>query len=347
MPDAVTSFEVVQTIGAAEYLPLAAGLDPAQAPTVVFVSENDARVGAESRAMAVARRAATDITPILFTVQHAAGGLTEVLRRTHPALVVVDHPDPPHDLLAAAWEVGVETLWLTSGAPHPPALEFDHVVVAMDLVLDSAEDHVLGPKSHVVAPVCPVTAADMASTEDARRSLGLSPRDRVALVNLSEGAVDAPLMSHVRDVIRAKCPGATLFVPIGHDIVESPRIPDVVFGVARPLARYLHAFDAAISVAGYRDFHDLVLAAVPTIWVAIDGVGADRAIVRGKVGAHQGLGLFSPNVWCADFELAVGSVFDVAVSRRLRSAAVAAHIGDGTEDAARVIASIALGRSPI
>src|SRR5690606_38475655 len=111
-----------------------------------------------------------------------------------------------------------------------------------------------------------------------------------------------------------------------------------------PVARYLNAFDAAVSTSGYNTFHEIVLDGTPCIFTARQTEGLDDQELRARSAQLGGFGLHVDDVWSDGFERALDRLLDPVQAGRMRRAARLAHPGNGAADAARLITAIACRR---
>lgn len=165
---------------------------------------------------------------------------------------------------------------------------FDLVVEPGDLSASADE----GPTARLgdaerVGPISILEALGTHSREAARHELGLPSDGPVALVTLGSGrlgdvagpgrvAVETLLEQPDWHVAVTKSPVALNEVPLGTD----SRLTEIR-GVY-PLARYMSAFDLAVSSAGYNSVHELVPARVPTVFVANTSTRADDQRTRAQ-----------------------------------------------------------------
>jgi UDP:flavonoid glycosyltransferase YjiC (YdhE family) len=106
------------------------------------------------------------------------------------------------------------------------------------------------------------------------------------------------------------------------------RLPAAVIRVcARPLWRYLLAFDVAVASAGYTLTHELVVAGLPSLLVPFsDRFGqAERAAGAHRRGLALGLERFAE----APFAAAIGELGDSRTRARLTAACQAVDLRDG------------------
>lgn len=172
----------------------------------------------------------------------------------------------------------------------------------MDLIIepgDYAREYDHGPTAQrhdatLTSPVSLYQPASALSREEARRILGLDPDRPAVLVQLGTGDSD------VNHKMTAALSGLLGWEGLQVILTKNPidkdgksLAPDGLdLRVVRyfPLASVLHAFDAAICATGYNGVHELLPAAVPTVFVS-NIRGTDDQEARAK--------------WCHDFGYAI------------------------------------------
>lgn len=226
---------------------------------------------------------------------------------------------------------------------------FDSVLEPMDLA--SVQD--CGGTTSVggAMRVPPVTLLDRDELLDrgaARRALGLPEEGPCVLVQLS---ADSPgqlrrLLDSARELVAHTDPTASLLVPI-HPL--HPNAADGVEGVTIaprfPMARYFAAFDYAISTAGYNTFHELVAAAVPTLFIARETESLDNQALRASTAPLIGFGCQTTEFVGSGQPLrALKELADPQRRRRMRAAARELLPGNGADGAASLVAGGLEGR---
>lgn len=245
--------------------------------------------------------------------------LLDAAERLRPAVVVVDHVAP-----AAAFAVlrdrhpDIHLVWSRRGLWRRGANEgwevirgwFDHVVEPGDIAAAFDE----GPTPHdragvtVVPPVTLLAGDELLPRAEARAELGLPADEPCVLVALSADDPEqlAALVHRVREVTDAVAPDVHLFAPRhtlhGDRLAEVPR---VTMRPVYPIARYLRAFDLAVTAAGYNTLHEVVRAGVPGVFVpkAVESVDDQTARARGA--AARGAGWMATGVHDEAFSAAV------------------------------------------
>jgi predicted glycosyltransferase len=219
--------------------------------------------------------------------------------------VLFDGVAPYPGLAHAARELRhVAFIWLRRGMwkdTNQRALHkgrfFDAVIEPGDLAAE--DDH--GPTAHLedairVGPISILEPLGPLAREEARRHLALPTEGPVALVTLGSGrlgdvagpgrvAVETLLAETDWHVAVTRSPVAINQVPVEH-ARRLTKLSDVY-----PLARYLSAFDAAVSSAGYNAVHELIPAGVPTLLVANTSTRTDDQTTRAVSLGRQGLAL--------------------------------------------------------
>ncbi|WP_380165954.1 hypothetical protein [Jannaschia sp. R86511] len=249
--------------------------------------------------------------------------LTHTIRTLRPAAVVFDgtspytglvrarleHPDVPFVWSRRAmWRAGTATRGLDR------ALFFDRVIEPGE----AARSYDRGPTRALtdadrVDPVTLLDVADQLDRATARRDLGL-PEDRpVLLVTLGAGNINDTTsdLGAVLTTMARQRPDWVVAVT-RPAISTGGGLPDGVHPVSvYPLARYLPAFDAAVSAAGYNGYHELLAAGVPTVFVPNLRTGADDQAARARFAHDQQVGWCSTDL-AADFPGLLPLVTDTA-----------------------------------
>jgi hypothetical protein len=149
-----------------------------------------------------------------------------------------------------------------------------------------------------IPPVTLVEVVDRLPRAEAAAALGLDPDRPTALVTLGSGRLGDPtaaatavieeLLSEPRWQVAVTRAGiAKAGLPIAHAerVIE---LHDVY-----PLARYLNAFDAAVSAAGYNAVHEFLPAAIPTLLVPSPVTATDDQVARAVECSRLGLSLWA------------------------------------------------------
>lgn len=224
--------------------------------------------------------------------------VSEVVGRLRPAVVVFD----------GAWPYrGIENV--REDHPHVPwvwsrrgmwyrGMNRDQLAKAawFELVIEPGDfASAADPGATADAPatrVGPVTLLDRDDLHDraaARSALGLDADAPMALVTLGAGNInDATSTTRiVIDAVRAL--GLRICVTRA-EIAERGGVldPDVDVVSAYPLSQHYHAFDVAVSAAGYNSFHELLRFGVPTLFLPNVETSLDDQQARARYAADQG-----------------------------------------------------------
>lgn len=147
-------------------------------------------------------------------------------------------------------------------------------------------------EARLVDPVLLLDPDEALDRTAAREALGLNDAMPTALVTLGAGNIN-DLTATVRTSV------STLTDAGFRVVVTSPAIAESDVGASggvtsvrvHPLARYLNAFDAAVSAAGYNSFHELLAAGIPTIFVPNEATALDDQLARARFADEHGLAI--------------------------------------------------------
>jgi hypothetical protein len=147
-----------------------------------------------------------------------------------------------------------------------------------------------------ISPVTLVEVIDRLPRREAAEALGLDPDKLTALVTLGSGRLGDPtavataaieeLLSDPRWQVAVTRAG---IARAGLPLVQAERV--IELHDVYPLARYLAAFDAAVSAAGYNAVHEFLPAAVPTLLIPSPATATDDQVVRALECARLGMSL--------------------------------------------------------
>lgn len=224
---------------------------------------------------------------------------------------------------------------------------FDFVIEPGDISADADDGPTAALQSIRVPPVSLLDVVPSLSRADAAGALGLDPEKPALLFALGAGqpgdSVDARTVA-IRQALR-------------HDdwqvgVVRSPLTDpasdgiegqtDVEIAGVYPLSRYLAAFDAAISAAGYNSVHELIPARVPTLFIPKSASKTDNQVARASYLADRGLALVASDADIEEVESQVKTLLGGAgmgLSARLAQAPDDEMTGGAAEVAAIVTSS--------
>jgi hypothetical protein len=273
-----------------------------------------------------------DVMPRYFWNRYLRTRLVAICEEIGAEVVVFDGVAPYRGLLATRQhlpEVGF--VWLRRGmwiegkgeAFLRKSVYFDAVIEPGDLGAVEDRGATNGRTDSIRIP--PVSMLDVVPRVDRREAaafLGLDPDRPTALVTLGTGrlgdaaspgrvALETLLADESWQVALTTAAIARSGIPIP----DPSRVVEIR-GVY-PLVRYLNAFDASVSAAGYNAVHELVSGGVPTLLVANSATRTDDQVARARGVAGRGLAL------TADEGDSEGLAHEV---RRLLDAAVRAEL---------------------
>ena len=278
----------------------------------------------------------------------------ELIERYDVRAVVFDGTWPYQGILdAAADHPHVQLIWSRramwrEGVTNPV---LEHERDRFDLVIEPGElagDDDRGAtrrfrkQARRVAPVTLLDVADLASREEARAELGLDPDRPAALVHLGAGNIDDP-SSVLAQVVSRLGRQPELQVRVTRSIISERQVdlPDNVASISvYPLARVLPAFDLAIAAPGYNSFHELSMAAVPTVYVPNLLTSTDDQGARARYAQRVGIGLSLPEPDPTSIDRALTELLDPARRRRMHERALARRADNGAGAAMQAIAEL-------
>lgn len=286
--------------------------------------------------------------------------VVSLVAETGASAVVFDGVAPYPGLVQARELLpSVGFAWVRRGLWHPgaPARRLDlsrHFDITLEPgdVASAADRGPTAARTDAVRIPAAVSMTDVlapASREQARAALGLPPDRPVLLLAPGAGAsgsvddsareVLAALAAHHPDWAVAVTRQAIARHRVGVGGAGSPRVH--MLEDVYPLARYLSAFDAAVSAAGYNAVHELLAAQVPTLLVPNTAPATDDQVARAEGAARRGV------VLCAQRELAASVQALLGDRETLRSAMAELDPPTGGRQIAdRVLALAASGAPP-
>ncbi len=288
----------------------------------------------------------------------------EYLQRRLVALVtevgatalVFDGTSPYPGLLAARRELpDLQLVWSRRGmwrsdasrAPLRAARYFDLVVEPGDL----AEPADRGPTAALlgatrVGPVTLLETEPLLDRAAASSALGLHPDRPTLLVTLGAGNINDPAAAMTVAVRTALADPdwqvALTRAPIAWREAPAELAARVtVLSGVYPLVRYLAAFDAAVSAAGYNGVHELVLGGLPTLLVANPATSADDQEARAAYLAGRGWALSAGEADVAGVRSGVAELLTGPGRDRLRAATADLPPPDGAAAVAAAVGALA------
>ncbi|EWY35841.1 hypothetical protein N825_34070 [Skermanella stibiiresistens SB22] len=208
-------------------------------------------------------------------------GLLDALHR-HPGMI-------PIWMRRAMWRQGSGTEAIGRESAFEAVLEPGELAA----VVDRGPTTLSVARTRFLAPVRLCNPAEAETRAAARAALDLPAEGTCVLVQLGSGNnFDYRAAWHRLQTVAKDHSGVTL-VAVRSPIAEQPLPvgPEVRQPSVYPIARYLNAFDLAVSAAGYNMFHELVLGRVPTLFVPNEHPMMDDQGARARWAVRRGMAL--------------------------------------------------------
>ena len=279
------------------------------------------------------------------------GRLRAAMRDADPRVLVFDGAHPYQALLDAMPSVpDAHRVWCRRPMWKPGsnfgALErtrfFDHVLEPGEFA--AAEDRgatvALRGDAHCVDPIVFLDDAELVEREKAERELGLEEGMTNVLVQLGQGeevrAASERCLAYLagRDGVQVAALRSHLAamgeVPPGVVELES----------TYPMSRYLRAFDATVSAAGYNAYHELIRFEVPTLFVPMRRQ-TDYQDARARFAESSGVGLAVTGPAAPEVERKLDELLRPERREEMRGAIRATRPANGAASAAGWLAELA------
>jgi glycosyltransferase involved in cell wall biosynthesis len=283
--------------------------------------------------------------------------MQEILDFHRPQVFVFDGNVPYPGLVAALaprpglWKVWERrAMWAPGAGAHHLAQEpaFDVVIEPGELA--HAMDRGLTRDSRArTIPVPPsryLRAGEGLDRAAARLELGLDMNATAVLLQLgSENNFDLSSVRHAAIKALGRHPQVSVVNAewlIRNGVTEVPASVAVLRQF--PIARYLAAFDFAISTAGYNTFHENIFGALPTIFVPNENPEQDEQWLRARHAALGGLGMSARIVDPYELAPKIERMMDPAFREGLAGACMALDPANGADEAARYLSELAMIR---
>jgi hypothetical protein len=280
--------------------------------------------------------------------------LRQLVQRFGVRVVVLDANVPFSGVLGLRQEFpALRLVWVRRAmwGHHPQDLQRLRAQDQFDLVIepgDLAEAYDTGPTRalrHSVTCVPPILLHqedEVLDREPACRALGLAP-DAVNIclqlgAEVADNAVD--LVAGLCDALEI-CDGVA---PVWCRSILAPARPGLerLLPTARifPLAKYMAAFDFAVSAAGYNTFHELHQARIPTVFVANTAPGMDNQAARAAFAASAGWGRLANRTQISIME-ALRPLLEPGERAKMRARFDTRPLANGAARAAQAILALA------
>jgi hypothetical protein len=195
-----------------------------------------------------------------------------------------------------------------------------------------------------ISPVTLVEQVEPLSRDAAASRLGLDPSRPTAVVTLrgdprADGGQAAVAVQELLTHPDWQVAVPSRPISAGH-WSRSPVGPIVVLPEVFPLARYLSAFDVAVSEAGYNSFHELLFAGIPTALVPTSAAVTDDQEARAEWAATHGVAIRAAEEDGAGIAAAVKQLADPVVRADLRRRCAALPRPEGAAEAAEILINL-------
>lgn len=283
--------------------------------------------------------------------------MDEILGFHRPQVFVFDGNVPYPGLVAALsgrhglWKVWERrAMWAPGSGAHHLAQEpaFDAVIEPGELagLMDRGLTRDSRARTIAVPPVRYLRQDEGLDRQTARKELGLEEGTTAVLLQLgSENNFDLSSVRNAAIAELSRYPRVALVNAewlIRNGTTEVP--PGVVVLRQFPIARYLSAFDFAISTAGYNTYHENIFAGLPTIFVPNENPEQDEQWLRARYAEMGGLAMSARLIDPHDLAPKIAAMMDPEVRDGLARACAALDPSNGADAAARYIAELAMIR---
>jgi UDP:flavonoid glycosyltransferase YjiC (YdhE family) len=281
------------------------------------------------------------------------GRLAALLDAQRPEVLVFDGAHPYPAAIRAMRDVPeLTTVWNRRALWRPgrgrPILA---LAAAFDLVLEPGElaanddAGLTAARRHEAVRVDPITFCDpseLLSRTDAERALGLEAGRVNALVALGQGPeVDAAVSRCLERLAgRPEVQVAALESSLSARLDVPPGV--VPLRDTYPVSRYYRAFDFAVSAAGYNSYHELIRFGVPSVFVPMPRELDDQA-ARARHAQRVGVAVACEGPGSERLEELIDLMLDPERRERMSARARGLGLGNGAEEAARLLSRVAAG----
>jgi len=279
------------------------------------------------------------------------GRLRAAMRDADPRVLVFDGAHPYQALLDAMPSVpDAHRVWCRRPMWKPGsnfgALErtrfFDQVLEPGEFA--GSEDRgatvALRGDAYCVDPVVFCDDAELYERGDAERKLGIEPGGVNVLVQLGQGDEVRAASERCLEHLSGK-EGVRVAALRSHLAAIGDTPPGVIgLDSTFPMSRYLRAFDATVSAAGYNAYHELIRFGVPSLFVPMRRQTDDQH-ARARYAEESGVGRGVEGPSDPALEAKLDELLDPAKREAMRSALSDQRPGNGAKPAAEWLAGLA------
>jgi Glycosyltransferase family 28 C-terminal domain len=295
-----------------------------------------------------------EVMPRPLWDRYLADRIRALVAETNASAFVFDGVAPYRGLLSARADLpDVAFVWVRRSLWRPGVNArslnarrfFDLVIEPGDLA--AAADR--GPTARLadarrISPVSLLEQVERLPRQEAAMHLGLDPSRPTALVTLhgdplADGRQAAVAVREL--VTNPDWQVAVSRRPINGDSASlSAAGPIVVLPEVFPLARYLSAFDIAVSEAGYNSFHEFLLGGIPTALVPTSAAVTDDQEARARWAADHGVAIYATQEDRAGIAAAVKQLADPTVRADLKRRCASLPPPRGAAEAADLLINV-------
>ncbi|MDQ3759111.1 MAG: UDP-N-acetylglucosamine--LPS N-acetylglucosamine transferase [Actinomycetota bacterium] len=279
------------------------------------------------------------------------GRLRAAMRDADPRVMVFDGAHPYQALLDAMPSVpDAHRVWCRRPMWKPGsnfgALErtrfFDRVLEPGEFAApeDRGATVALQANAHCVDPVVFLDDSELLGRAEAERELGFEPGGVNVLVQLGQGAevraASERCLAHLAGV-----EGVRVAALRSHLAAIGETSQGVIgLEATYPMSRYLRAFDASVSAAGYNAYHELIRFEVPSLFVPMRRQTDDQE-ARARFAESSGVGRGVSGPSAPELEAKLGELLDRGAREAMRAALSRQRPANGAGTAARWLADLA------
>ena len=286
--------------------------------------------------------------------RHLRGELNEIIAFYDAKVVICDFNSPFQGVIDAAadnpdrwfvwcrrgmWRQGAGAKFIEREGSFDIVLEPSDFAGAFDAGLTAGSR----ARTRTVAPIRLLDRGELLPRDLARRELDLDP-DRPAVIFML-GSGNNFDYSTIRRLALDHLGAHQDLQIVAAEWLMSERqeeLPAGIVGLRRyPLARWLQAFDAAVSAVGYNSFHELLSAGIPTLFVPNENPQQDDQLARARWAERQGMGFCVRTQEIYRLKPSLDRLLDPAEQAAIRSRCALLPATNGAAEASRIVTDLA------